>query len=172
MALALAVTAGKVQSAGQTTGEKIQELLSDILAGLPSGSVSLERAPGENSVVLRAVPSRAGAAPISIVVPKDESHGVVLIAGRGSFFEVPPRGRRYTNLPLGDEIRAICLATIAGRLEEWVVFAGAEVVRGKGVIEIPPTITVRWGQITSLFRRDKHKVHYQYQPWVVNQPGS
>jgi len=168
VALALAMNKRlKEDRENRALRESVEELFRELLDELPEECASIQRKSEGRSVLLELLPSRPNAASICVIVPADEHAGVTLIAGRGSFFEIPKSGRRYTGLPLIDEMRSICLAVIAGRLEEWVVLDGAEVLEGKGVIELPQPLTVRWRQLSFRPFRKKLRMHYRYEPWVA-----
>ena len=128
---------------------------------------SIRKIPGIRAFVLEMVPSRPNAAPVSAIVPADESEGVTLVAGKGSYFEIPREGRRYTSLPLFDEVKAICRAVIAGRFEEWVALDGDDVVRSKGVVDLNPAVVVRWRQLSWRACGRKLKTHHAYDPWIA-----
>ena len=98
--------------------------------------------------MLEMMPLRPNAARICIIVPSGPAEGLTLIAGKGTFFEVPKGGRRYTDLSAVDEARVICVAVIRGKLAERVVLDGAEVLRGKGTIQLERPVTVKWRQFS------------------------
>ena len=146
--------------------DAVKVLFQELLKGLPQ-DCALPRCTGDDrSTMVELVPSRTGAASLSAIVPANESEGVTLIAGRGSFFEIPEGGRRYTNLPLIEEMKAICNAVIAGHLEEWVVLDGDEVLQGRGILQLERPITVRWSHLSFRLFQRKRQTHHRYEPWV------
>jgi hypothetical protein len=86
--------------------------------------------------------------------------------GRGSVFEVPREGHRYTDLDCLDEIRALCVAAIRGELRETVVFKGDEVVGADTRLKVGSTeIGDSWRQLTNPFRRPV-KRSFEYEPYA------
>jgi hypothetical protein len=156
----------------QRVSEQIMQLFKELVSALPPDSalISLRSEPG--CVVLELSPTRRNAAQIAVTVPDNAATGVTLIAGRGSFFEIPLDGHRYTNLTFLDEIGALCDATIAGNLEESVLLDRGEVLQGTGTIKLAqaskPT-TVRWRQIYFRPFRKKERKQFRYEPYF---PGS
>ena len=152
---------------GRSLAERTEALFRELLDALPEGCASIRRTSETRVVVLEMVPSRPSAAPISAIVPRDDRQGLTLVAGKGSYFEIPRDGHRYTDQPLFEEVKTICSAVIAGRLEEWVALDGADVVRGKGTIGLHRTVTVRWRELSLRAFRHKLRNHCRYDPWVV-----
>jgi hypothetical protein len=148
--------------------ESVEAVFRELLADLPENAALIEKRSDSRSTVIELVPSNRNAAPICVIVPANEKEGVTLIAGKGSFFEIPKRGRRYTNLPLVEEVRSICSAVIGGKLEEWVVLDGTDVLQGKGILELDQPVTVRWRQVSFRPFRKKVRTHHRYEPWAAS----
>lgn len=148
-------------------GEKIETALREELALLPQGRAFLNRRQEPTAVVIEIVPSIATGAKLTVVAPTKARSGITVIAGQGSYFEIPQGGRRYTRLPLLDELRAICTTVIHRGLEEWVTMDGPDVIAGKGTIELDGPVTVRWRQLSirALWRK-MTPLHRRYTPWV------
>jgi len=146
--------------------EAVGKLFRELASGLPANTVVLEETSDSRSVMYTLTPTRANAAPLCAILPARGSDGVTLIGGRGSFFEIPSGGRRYTSRAFVEELRSICQAVIAGRLEEWVLLDGEDVLRGRGVLDLPPPMTVRWGQLSFRLLGRTRKAHYRYAPWI------
>jgi hypothetical protein len=147
--------------------EDIESLFRELLAKLPDGSASLHETLGHKLTFVKLVPAKPNSAPISVIVPTSPDEGVTLIAGKGSFFEIPSSGGRYTKFPLIEEVRSISSAVIAGKLEEWVLLDGDEVLEGKGIIELDGPMTVRWRRLYFRPFRKTLTEHYRYEPWVA-----
>jgi hypothetical protein len=159
-----------MKSRSNSVLREVERLMQDLLAALPENSASMKTTEKEKSSVIELTPRNGKAAPISIVVPFDEKREVTLIAGKGSFFEIPPLGHRYTDFPFIEEVRSICLAVIAGTLSESVLFDGNEVLQGTGSIKLPqsPTpMTVRWRQLSFRPFRKKERSFLKYEPYSV-----
>jgi hypothetical protein len=150
-----------------TLRERVERLFHELRAALPENCASIQSSSDPRRALIELLPSGPNAAPLTVIVPSNEREGVTLVAGKGSFFEIPRGGRRYTELPLIEELRSICLAVIAGRLEEWVVLDGTEVLRGKGIIELPEPMTVKWRRLSFRPMRKTIKMHNRYEPWVA-----
>jgi hypothetical protein len=145
--------------------EKLEADLRELLRNMPerSASISVRSQPEVSQISV--TPTNPRAAPITVIVPNNESDGVTLIAGKGSYFEIPPDGHRYMNLPLLDEVKSIASAVIAGGLRESVKMVGDEVVQGVGTINLPKPMTVRWGQLSFRPFRKKEKREFSYEPY-------
>jgi hypothetical protein len=145
--------------------DAVEGVFRDLLGSLPVGSASMEQRADNRSRIFKLAPVRSNAAPLSVIVPRRHPTGVTLIAGRGSFFEIPQRGGRYTSLSFSEELRTICMAVIHGHLEEWVLLDGDEVLAGRGTIALPTALTVRWRQLSLRLLKRNVKRHYDYEPW-------
>jgi hypothetical protein len=145
--------------------ESLEAGLRELLRNMPETSAAISVRSQPEVSQIRVTPTNPRAAAITVIVPNNESEGVTLIAGKGSYFEIPPDGHRYTNLPLLDEVKSIASAVIAGGLQESVNMLGDEVVQGVGTINLPRPMTVRWRQF--LFRpfRKKEKREFSYEPY-------
>src|SRR5215471_12499584 len=95
---------------------ELEALLQNLLARLPQNCASMKTTRKEKCTLIELTPTNVNAAPISLIVPFEEKREVTLIAGKGSFFEIPLLGHRYTDLAFTEEVRTICLAVIAGTL--------------------------------------------------------
>jgi hypothetical protein len=151
--------------------EDVKKLVVDLIATLQGKSATVQTDLHSGCTLLKIVPSDSHAAPIKIVVPTNaDQKGVTLIAGRGSFFEIPRSGGRYTDAGFFDEIRTICEAVIAGGLEEFVTLHGDEVLQGKGRIELHGEPTkVRWRRLAFWPFRKKERKHFKYGPYQGRQ---
>lgn len=148
----------------------LEVLLRSLSAELPEGCASVLKMSQTDCAVLDMNPSNPHAAQIRIIIPVDVSRGVTLIAGKGSFFEIPFEGRRYTALPFLEEVQSICRAVIAGTLEESVLLDHDEVIQGTGSIKLPQAsavTTVKWGQIYFRPFRKKTKKEFRYEPYTT-----
>ena len=145
----------------------IEVLFQDLLDGLPEKCAKMQVKAGTDSMIVDIMPSNTNAARLRAIVPKAHRDGVILVAGEGSFFEIPPAGHRYTNFPLVEEARSICLAVIAGKLEETVTYAGSELLRGTGKIHLPDAMTVRWRRFTFKPFAKKKTKHILYMPYCT-----
>lgn len=146
-------------------------LFQELVSKLPERCAATQVKSEPECAVLELVPANPNAAPISVTVPVDEKQGVTLTAGKGSVFEIPPEGHRYTDLPLTEEVRSICLAVIAGTLSESVLLDGDDVLQGTGSIKLPQASTlteVRWRQIYFRPFRRKDRKHFRYQPYCLD----
>lgn len=149
----------------------VASTVAQLTAALPSETASVREGSNEDAVWTDLVPTRPSAAPVRITLPSRTGLGIDFVtieAGRGSVFEIPARGQRYTEFPLAEELTAICSAVMAGRLEEWVVFKGDQVLRSKAVLGLDRPVTARWGRASlralwPMWRRSR--VHFQYAPW-------
>jgi hypothetical protein len=153
----------------------LKALFQELVSKLPQSCASIHLRSEPKCAVLDLVPANPNAAPISITVPLAEKQGVTLVAGKGSFFEIPPEGHRYTDLPFVEEVRSICIAVIAGTLSESVLLDGDEVLQGEGSIKLSqasaPT-TVRWRQFYFRPFRKKDRKHFRYEPYCRGSDGT
>ena len=143
----------------------IEALFQDLLDGLPEKCATMQVKAGTDSTLVDITPSNTNAARLRAIVPKTQQDGVTLVAGEGSFFEIPLAGHRYTNFPLVEEARSICLAVIAGKLEETVTYAGSVLLRGTGKIHLSEPMTVRWRRFTFKPFAKKETKYILYKPY-------
>lgn len=150
----------------ETLVESVSRLLQKLVGGLPQGTAVTTSRTFVETTEIEIRPANPHAARILAIIPKDEQRDLTLLVGEGTFFEVPPEGGRYTRYPLLDEIKTICEAVIARGCQEKVrLKEGDGVVWGKGTVDLPPPVTVRWRQILSNpLRRTKTEQH-QYEPY-------
>lgn len=144
---------------------KIQYVLDELIATMPQGCAEVTVKRDERASTIEIHPRHAAAAPICVIVPSGAKGDVTVIAGKGTFFEIPPEGRRYTALPLPEEVAALCSAVITGGLTENVVSADSEVIEGQGTIQMGDPVTVRWKQLTLKHFTKKHKESLTYDPY-------
>ena len=85
--------------------------------------------------------------------------GVYLSLGKGTAFELPLKGKRYTDLPFFEELEAICKAVMLGNFEEDVSFVEDKVSSATGAVLIEgrkDMITDSWVKIgLNLFRKKR-----------------
>jgi hypothetical protein len=152
---------------------EVRQLFKGFAEALPPDSATLtiveDPRPGEG-LTLSLTPSSPTAAQISVRV--DNACEVTLSFGEGSIYEVPTRGRRYTDAPFLEEVRLLCSAVIEGRFTETIWLKGAEVVQTRGEVRIGDKVIPHfWRQLfTNPFRRRRMKT-ISYSPFVV-QPGN
>lgn len=147
---------------------QIEASLNTLLAEVPGALASVQIVPHGDSTGIEVVPANPKAAQITVIVPAKES-SITLVAGRGSYFEIPEKGHRYTSLPFMEELKTICSAVIYGKLEESVLLDGEEVLQATGTIQLPRIATVRWKRLSfRLFRRTVRKI-FQYESYAPGQ---
>jgi hypothetical protein len=147
----------------------VNEVISRLAQSLPEGvaTLAVKRNPalgGEwNSFIL--TPTRPSAARIHVDV--DEDSGIVFLSlGRGAVFEVPPEGRRYSDLSQLDEVRALCLATIRGEFRETVWLKGEDVVGGRGSATVgSEEVGDLWRQLFTNPLRLRKKRSFEYEAY-------
>jgi hypothetical protein len=144
---------------------QVKQLFSNMLAELPERSAVMQVEARNQVTVVDLLPTNPNAARLRAIVPKDPNEGVTLVAGRGSFFEIPAIGGRYTGQPLIQELEIICRAVISGKLEENVIFDGDELLQGKGKIQLPDTMIVRWRRPVFRLFRKKEKKQFNYESY-------
>jgi len=96
--------------------------------------------------------------------------GVYLTLGKGTVFELPLKGKRYTNLPFFEELEAICKAVVLGKFEEGVSFVQDTVSSATGAVIIEgrkDMITDSWVKIGWNLFRKKRTVHLTYESYAA-----
>jgi hypothetical protein len=155
------------ESSSARPSELLVELLECLANSLPAGvaDFTVKLGPSQHEVTAALTPQKTTAA--SVVAHVDDEQPVIdVILGRGGFYEVPPNGRRYSDLAQLDEVRALCLAAIRGQYRETVWLRGDNVVRSRGVAEIGSAeAPINWAQVSfSLFRRARCR-RFDYDPY-------
>jgi hypothetical protein len=151
---------------------EIRRLFQDLADALPPGAASLEivegSRPGEG-LTIALVPSSPTAAQIGVRV--DNALEVTLGFGKGSIYEVPAKGKRYTDSPCVEEVRLLCLAVINGLFTETIWLKGDEVVQARGEVRIGDKVVPHfWREILTNPLQRRRKERIMYTPFVI--PGS
>ena len=147
---------------------EVRQLFQGFAEALPPDSATLtiveDPRPGEG-LTLSLTPSSPTAAQISVRV--DNPYEVTLSFGKGSIYEVPTRGRRYTDAPFREEVRLLCSAVMGGRFTETIWLKGDEVVQTRGEVRIGDKVIPHfWRQLfTNPFRRRRKKT-ISYTPFT------
>jgi hypothetical protein len=142
-----------------STTKAVEREVARLMDLIPDGVATLSvEGTGSDGEYLILTPSNPRAASIHIDV-NDHSDVVTLTIGRGAVFEVPLEGKRYSDLPYLEEIRAICLAAIRGDITETVWFKGGEVIGGAGKAKIGSSeVGDSWRRLfTNPFRKSTKK---------------
>lgn len=142
-------------------------LFEDLSRTLPSGCASLVcgEEPTTGELIMQLIPASGKAARIEARV--EMAVGVTLSFGEGAVFEVPLKGMRYTNLPCLEEVRALCLAVIAGRFEEVVYTAKSEVLGAKAKILLEKPVVESWRALRFYPFRKTEKKYLTYAPYCT-----
>lgn len=137
---------GKV-SKSKLLKQDYARLFQDLVSSLPPHCASLKIVDDSSTGYLTVVvtPSSDKAARIHAEV--DDRVGVTLSFGKGAVFEVPVKGMRYTNLPCLEEVRALCMAVMAGRFEEEVLLVGTDVLGARAKIYLDKPVNERWREL-------------------------
>jgi hypothetical protein len=146
--------------------ESFEKLFKELSENQTSGgaSVTLTSFPDRDQFDLN--PSNPRAARIRAIVP-NASQSVTLAIGKGTIFEIPEGGGRYTeHCSAIKEAEAISKAIVAGRFRESVrINEKKRVVFSEGTVDLPPVISVRWRRlIVNPFQRTSVE-HLQYESY-------
>lgn len=169
--MALAINRNVIMGKAPPTSleAEIRRLFEGFADALPPDAASLtiveDPRPGEG-LTISLIPSSPTAAQISVRV--DNAYEVTLSFGKGSIYEVPTRGRRYTNSPFLEEVRLLCSAVMKGLFTETIWLKGDEVVQTRGEVRIGDKVVPHfWRQLfTNPFRR-RRKETISYTPFVA-----
>jgi len=145
--------------------EPIAKLFQQLADGPAAGRASVKVSNFVDHDSVELLPSNPRAARIVAIIPKKERYPLTLAAGKGTIFEIPEMGGRYTETnSVLDEARILSQAVIGGRFSEKVKSnIKDEVVSSMGTVDLPPPITVRWGKLTiNPFQRTSvEDLHYE-----------
>jgi len=165
LALALAVTVANLRS--PTSAVNMRTALDELLRSR-EGRGKLYESRYQSCDEFTLTPTKGEAAALRVIVPHSPGEVVTIWAGRGTVFEVPEGGRRYTTSAQLGEILTICGAVMDQGLEESVVFDGGELLRGVGTVRLPgassPT-KVQWGRLSLRPFSKKEQSSTNYEPW-------
>jgi hypothetical protein len=147
-----------------------QQLLNSLSPNCASLKISDE--PLTGGLLIEVKPASSKAAKIDAIVESD--FGVHLEFGVGAVFDVPLKGKRYTDLPCYDEVKALCTAVIAGEFEEKVLFVetkvlGAvktKVLGAKARIFLEKPWIEKWRELEFHPGRKKEWKHFKYSPYI------
>jgi len=148
-------------------GQRVQDLFQELVHGPASGRASVAITSFADRDLVDLNPSNPRAARIRAILAKDPRRGVTLAVGKGTIFEVPEGGGRYTeNYSAVDEATSISKAVVAGRFREKVRTDSEDrVVSSEGTVDVPPPITARWGRLfINPFRRTSVEF-LEYEPY-------
>lgn len=154
----------------QTIEDKLEILIRDLANSLPPhcASYSVNRNPqGAGGIIVALTPNSETAAGI-VAHAQSGWDGVELIFGKGSVFEVSPKGKHYTNLPHLQEVQALCRAVIEGHFEETVWMVGSKIIKCVGKIVVSnKTIMSHWRTffINPFLSRQQSLIRYR--PYVA-----
>lgn len=147
--------------------ERVLLLFEELKDGPASGRASVAATTFEDHDRIDLNPSNPHAARIRAMVAKDPTRGVTLAIGKGTIFEIPENGGRYTeNYSAVDEAKTISKAVVAGRFRERVRIDNQNrVVSSRGTIDIPPQVTARWRRLlVNPFKRTSTEF-LEYEPY-------
>ncbi len=143
----------------------IEKLIRELADTLPPNCASIDvlNDPGGNGILVSLNPVSPTAAKI-VAHAKNGWGGVDLLFGRGTVFEILPRGRCYTDLPCLEEAGELCLAVVHGNFEETVWFRRSNIV-----VQAVGKVRVGSKMITSKYRKffinpfiSKERKHFSY----------
>ena len=154
--------------------ERVEELLHEIVAGLPEGCATLtvhdcraEEDPGQvesGGLVFQLDPSNKRAAQIRLHA-KNGYPNVDFTLGQITPHEVYPWRRRSVI----DQIREVCEAVIAGPFEEKLWFVGSKIAKCHATITIGgKRRRLSYSRGVDWFRRKTFK-HIVYEPYAANE---
>ena len=149
--------------------EAVEQVLTNLARSLPEGAAEFvidqtAETPTRRTIFLL-IPSKPSAARVHVDV-EEHSDVVAVSLGRGAVFEVPREGHRYTDLDFLDEIRALCVAAVKGKLRETVLFKGDKVVGADAKLRVGTVETGdSWRQLTNPLRRPVRRA-YEYEPYA------
>lgn len=151
---------------------EMRRLFQAFADALPPDAASLtiveDPRPGAG-LTISLTPSSPTAAQISVNIATE--HEVTLSFGRGSIYEVPARGRRYTDTPFLEEVRLLSSAVMQGRFTETIWLKEDEVVQSRGEVTIgDKPVAVFWRQLGSNPFRRRRKEMISYTPFIDTLP--
>ena len=135
---------------------------------MPPSSCTIEFGTTGSDAIAIVKPTNVKAAEIDARLKLD--FGVYLTLGKGTVFELPLKGKRYTNLPFFEELEAICKAVTLGKFEEGVSFVQDTVSSATGAVIIEgrkDMITDSWVKIGWNLFRKKRTVHLTYESYTA-----
>lgn len=147
--------------------QRLADTLQQLAQGWASDKASLSTKDLADHLEIHLSPVNPRAAEILLIIPAGQRDDVTIILGKGSIFEVPENGGRYTgHRSVAAEVAAICEAVIAGKFTERVKLdARNEVFSSRGTVDLPPLITARWRQLFyNPFRRTSTR-SLSYEPY-------
>jgi hypothetical protein len=123
----------------------------------------------ENSkeATLKITSTQPDRAPIEITL--DEDFGAYLKVGRGSIFEIPFEGNRYTKYDFVEELAALVGGIINSGFEEDVVTSKDKVIGASGIIRRSGNLTQdaheSWRRISWDLFSKRERTHHTYFPY-------
>jgi len=149
--------------------ESIRALFVRMVEPLDPKYFALEVRPEGRGVTIFLKSTSVANAPIAAHVDTLE---VVLTCGHGTVFEIPAGGRRYTNLPLLEEVQVIATAVIEGRFEETVWFRRGRPVKARGSVRVNGrAVRTHWSAMFSALWGRTEKRQLSYQPYPRLRPA-
>lgn len=132
--------------------------ISEIALGEPSGTIE---------GVIRITPANPKSASIEIVL--DKKFGAYLTVGRGSIFEIPFEGKRYTEADFVSEITNLVSGITHGGFQEDIFISRGKVVGASGSINaggrLKTVVSDAWMKLGWRFLSKRLREHYTYPPY-------
>jgi hypothetical protein len=150
----------------ESTVQSLKESLELLLSG-SSGQLQCGSFQTSKEATLKITSTHPNRAPIEVTL--DEDFGAYLKVGKGSIFEIPFEGKRYTKHDFAEEIIMLVSGIIGSGFEESVLISKGTVVGASGIIRRGGRLTKdaseSWRKIGwNLFSRREHE-HHNYPPY-------
>lgn len=141
-------------------------LVKEVLSSMP-GTADIKVTSGRPGAdfTIKVTPTNERAAEIEIDVADRDF--AFLHAGQGTTFEIPPWGG--VNMPVGqrEQLRALIKAIVEGKFEEQLIYAGSQLVAGKGTAHLAQKdVSVSWRRLTMGLLKSKTRKEMTYAPYA------
>jgi len=118
-------------------------------------------------MTVKIVSRHSDGAPIHMIL--DEDFGAYLTVGRGSIFEIPFEGRRYTQESFTEDVKSLIEGIIKNGFEEEILILGGVVAGASGAIKrggaISADIRESWRKIGLRVFAKRTREHHLYSPY-------
>ncbi len=146
--------------------QSLRDSLESLLLG-SSGQVQSAKSDTSKEATLKITSTHPNRAPIEIIL--DEDFGAYLKVGKGSIFEIPFEGKRYTKHDFVEEITTLISGIISSGFEEDVLISKDKAVGASGIIKRGGRLTEdaseSWRKIGWDLFSKRVREHHSYMPY-------
>jgi len=146
--------------------QDLRDSLELLLLG-SSGELQSVSSDSTKETTLKIVSTQPERAPIEMTLEAD--FGAYLTVGKGSLFEIPFEGKRYTKHHFAEEITTLISGILSSGFEEDVLVSKGTVIGASGIIRrggrLTKDVSESWRQLGWAIFSKRKREHHSYLPY-------